>query len=176
MKSVTNCLTTFSMAALIVSGMPHAEACTRVLYETGTGTYIVGRSMDWNDLQMATDFWTFPRGMQRDGGVGPGSINWTSKYGSVIVSVYDLATSDGINEAGMAGNLLYLAESDFGDAAARGKPTLSVGAWLQYLLDNYGTVAETVEAMRADPFTVVSANAPNGRPGIGAYRAVRPQR
>jgi penicillin V acylase-like amidase (Ntn superfamily) len=164
MKWMTNCLTTFSAVALITIGVPHAEACTRVLYETGTGTYIAGRSMDWNDLKMGTDFWIFPRDMKRDGGVGPGSITWTSKYGSVIISIYDMATSDGVNEAGMAGNLLYLAESDFGDQAARGKPTISVGAWLQYLLDNYGTVAETVEAMRSDPFTVVTANAPNGRP------------
>ena len=162
-KGLTNGLAALCLAAAMVAA-PGADACTRVLYETGTGTYIVGRSMDWNDLHMQTDLWVFPRGMARDGGVGPGSIAWTSKYGSVILSVYDLATSDGINEKGMAGNLLYLAESDFGDAAARGKPTLSVGAWLQYLLDNYGTVAETVAAMQSDPFTVVTANAPNGRP------------
>lgn len=157
-------MTILCAVALITIPAPNAEACTRVLYETGTGTYIVGRSMDWNDLQMQTDFWVFPRGMERDGGVGNGSITWTSKYGSVIISIYDMATSDGINEAGMAGNLLYLAESDYGDPASSGKPKISVGAWLQYLLDNYGTVAETVEAMKSDPFTVVSANAPNGRP------------
>jgi penicillin V acylase-like amidase (Ntn superfamily) len=151
------CLTVTLAAA------PVAEACTRVLYETGAGTYIVGRNMDWNDLKMRTDFWAFPRGMKRDGGVGPGSITWTSKYGSVIISVYELATSDGVNEKGLAGNLLYLAESDYGDPATRGKPGLSVGAWLQYFLDNYASVAEAVEAMRSDPFTVVSANAPNGR-------------
>jgi len=162
-NGLVNRLAALCLAAATVAA-PAAWACTRVLYETGTGTYIVGRSMDWNDLTMPTDFWVFPRGMARDGGVGPGSITWTSKYGSVILSVYDLATSDGINEAGMAGNLLYLAESDFGDAAARDKPTLSVGAWLQYLLDNYATVAETVAAMQSDPFTVVTANAPNGRP------------
>jgi penicillin V acylase-like amidase (Ntn superfamily) len=165
MKWVTHCLTAISAVALITIGAARAEACTRVLYETGTATYITGRSMDWNDLQMQTDFWVFPRGMKRDGGVGAGSItSWTSKYGSVIISAYDLATSDGLNEAGMAGNLLYLAESDFGNLAARAKPTISVGAWLQYLLDNYGTVAEAVEAMQSDPFTVVTANAPNGRP------------
>lgn len=137
--------------------------CTRILYRTGTGTYVTGRGMDWNDLDMQTDCWVFPGGMRRDGGVGAGSITWTSKYGSVILSIYDLATSDGVNEAGMVGNLLYLTESDYGDQGARSKPTISVGAWLQYLLDNFGTVAEAVEAMSADPMTVVSADAPNGR-------------
>ena len=143
-----------------------AAACTRVLYETGTGMYITGRSMDWSDLDAQTDLWVFPKGMKRDGGVGKGSITWTSKFGSVIVSFYDSVSSDGVNEAGLAGNLLYLAESDYGNAAARGKPTMSVGAWLQYLLDNYGTVAEAVEAMRPDPFTVILANAPNGAPAL----------
>jgi penicillin V acylase-like amidase (Ntn superfamily) len=138
--------------------------CTRVLYETGTETYITGRSMDWNDPTAKTALWVFPRGMARDGGVGERSITWTSKHGSVITSFYVLATSDGMNEAGVVGNLLYLAESDYGDPAKTGKPTISVGAWLQYLLDNYRTVVEAVEALRSDPFTIVAANAPNGRP------------
>jgi penicillin V acylase-like amidase (Ntn superfamily) len=75
----------FSVA---MAAAPGADACTRVLYETGAGTYIVGRNMDWNDLNMETDFWVFPRGMARNSGVGPDSITWTSKYGSVIISVY----------------------------------------------------------------------------------------
>jgi penicillin V acylase-like amidase (Ntn superfamily) len=138
--------------------------CTRVLYETGTGTFIVGRSMDWNDFTMESYLWVFPKGMERDGGVGPGSTTWTSKHGSAVISIYELATSDGLNEAGLAGNLLYLVEADYGDPATRGKPTISVGALLQYLLDSFGTVAEAVEAMQSDPLTVIPADAPNGRP------------
>ena len=138
--------------------------CTRVYYETGLGTYLTGRTMDWSDVGMATDLWTFPRGMKRDGGTGADALTWTSTYGSTVVAIYDMATSDGLNEAGLAGNLLYLVESDYGDAAARGKPTISVGAWLQYILDSFATVAEAVAALEPDPFTVVSANAPNGKP------------
>ncbi|MEJ8574973.1 linear amide C-N hydrolase [Microbaculum marinum] len=138
--------------------------CTRVLYGTGNGTFLTGRNMDWSDVHMQTDLWAFPRGMARDGGTGEGTVRWTSAYGSVVVAVYDLAVSDGLNEAGLAGNLLYLVESDFGDAAARGKPTISVGAWLQYMLDNYATVAEAVAAMGDDPLTIITADAPNGKP------------
>ena len=50
-----------------------ADACTRFLYETGTNGYIVGRSMDWAE-DPGTDLWAFPRGMERDGGVGDGSV------------------------------------------------------------------------------------------------------
>ena len=105
-----------------------ALACTRFIYETGTNSYIVGRSMDWA-VDPATDLWSFPKGLKRDGGAGPGSVEWTSKYGSVISSFYNIATLDGMNDAGLVANALYLVESDYGDAKASGKPLISVGAW-----------------------------------------------
>ena len=63
------------------------NACTRMLYETGDGNYIVGRSMDWYEC-LGSDLWSFPRGMSRDGGTGPKALAWTSKYGSVVVDAY----------------------------------------------------------------------------------------
>ena len=62
--------------------------------------------------------------MQRDGGLGEGSIKWTSSYGSVISSFYNIATVEGMNEAGLVANTLYLVESDYGDAKASGKPLI----------------------------------------------------
>lgn len=145
---------------------PLASACTRLIYETGNETYLVGRTMDWYD-DTGTDLWVFPRGMKRDGGVGPGSIEWTSKYGSLAADIYDVATAEGINEAGLVANILYLAEADYGDAAASGKPLLSVGAWTQYVLDNFATVAEAVEALSADAFAIVAPPLPGGKPAGG---------
>lgn len=138
-----------------------AEACTRILYETADGKFIVARSMDWYD-PIGTDLWAFPRGMKRDGGVGPNSIEWTSKYGSVVADMYGLASVDGMNEAGLVANTLYLAESDYGDAESSRKPLLSVGAWAQYILDNFATVAEAVEALEKEPFTIVNPDLPRG--------------
>jgi choloylglycine hydrolase len=119
--------------------------------------------MDWNDPTAETALWVFPRGMDRDGGIGKNPVKWTSKYGSVIASFYNAASSDGMNEKGRVANVLYLAESDYGDAAKTGKPTLSIGAWVQYFLDSYATVKEAVEAMKDAPFTVVAPILPNGR-------------
>lgn len=148
---------------LLAIASQQSEACSRILYETGNGTYITGRSMDWNDPTAKTDLWAFPRGLERDGGIGKNPVKWTSKYGSVVASFYDAGTADGMNENGLVGNMLYLVESDYGDPAKTGKPTLSVGAWLQYFLDNYTTVKEAVEAMKDAPFTVVAPILPNGR-------------
>ena len=144
--------------------------CTRILYETGTKNYIVGRTMDWYD-DTGTDLWSFPRGMARDGGVGAGSIKWTSKYGSLVADAYDFATAEGINEAGLVVSLLYLAEADYGDAKTSGKPALSIGGWVQYILDNYGTVAEAVAGLRKEPFTIIAPPLPGGK-AAGAHIAI----
>lgn len=141
--------------------------CTRIKYETGTGTYITGRGMDWNDPNLETNLWVFPRGLERDEGAGENPVKWTSKYGSVIASFYEAASVDGINEKGLVSNVLYLVESDYGDAAKTGKPTLSIGAWAQYFLDNFATVPEAVNAMKSDPFTIVAPVLPNGRAAAG---------
>jgi choloylglycine hydrolase len=122
--------------------------------------------MDWAE-NPGTDLWAFPRGLSRDGGAGTGSIKWTAKYGSVIASFYNIATVDGMNEAGLVANALYLVEADYGDAKASGKPLISVGAWTQYVLDNYSTVAEAVDALSKDRFAVVAPDLPNGRKAGG---------
>ena len=39
-----------ALAGLAVAGsVTVSDACTRILYETGSNDYIVGRSMDWAD-------------------------------------------------------------------------------------------------------------------------------
>ena len=144
----------------------NGEACTRVLYESGKDSFITGRTMDWfEDTQ--TDLWAFPRGMKRDGGAGEGSVKWVSKYGSVAASFYGVATVDGMNETGLVGNHLYLSEADYGTEAHAGKPALSVGALIQFMLDNYATVDEAVAAWRSDPYKIVAPVLPNGKAAAG---------
>jgi penicillin V acylase-like amidase (Ntn superfamily) len=149
---------------------PEADACTRILYESGAKTYTVGRTMDWME-DPSTDLWAFPRGMKRDGGVGAGSIKWTSKRGSLISSFYNMGTVDGMNDAGLVANALYLVEADYGDAAKSKKPKLSVGAWTQYVLDNFATVAEAVTALSREPFAIVAPDLPSGHKA-GAHLAI----
>jgi choloylglycine hydrolase len=146
-----------SLAGFLCS-LPVAQACTRLTYLGDNQTVITARSMDWK-TDVATNLWIFPQGMQRHGEVGPNSIKWTSRYGSVIASGYDISTTDGVNQAGLVTNLLWLVESEY-PAPDRGKPGLSIAAWAQYVLDNYATVAEAVDALRKEPFTLVTATVP----------------
>jgi penicillin V acylase-like amidase (Ntn superfamily) len=84
---------------------PWADACTRVTYLGPDDNVITARSMDWA-VDVGTDLWIFPRGMQRNGEAGPRSLAWTSKYGSVIATGYDISTTDGMNEKGLVANML----------------------------------------------------------------------
>lgn len=143
---------TLSSAPLI------ADACTRLVYLGDNNNVITARSMDWK-LDVGTNLWVFPKGMQRSGQAGPNSLEWTSKYGSVIASGYDLATTDGANEAGLVANVLWLVESRYPDYDGR-TPGLSIAAWAQYVLDSFATVEEAVKALREEKFTVVTANVP----------------
>lgn len=124
---------------------PEAKACTRVLWNDAGIPVTVGRSMDW---PQSTDpkLWAMPRGMKRNGGVPQNPAQWTSRYGSLVTSVYDLGSADGINEKGLGAHLLFLRATDFGPRDAA-KPGMLAGLWAQYVLDNFSTVAEAVEGM-----------------------------
>lgn len=141
-----------------------SSACTRAVLKTEEGTVLTGRSMDWMQ-DIGNNLWAFPRGMSRDGAAGPKSPKWESKYGSVITTIYEMATVDGINEKGLVINILYLAESDYG--AVGDKPPMCISMWGQYVLDNFATVAEAVRALEKEPFRIVAPVLPNGSPAHG---------
>ena len=136
--------------------------CTRVTYLGPDDLVITARSMDWFE-DMGTDLWAFPRGMERDGAAGSRSVRWTSKYGSVIAAAYDIGTADGLNEAGLAANLLYLVEAGYPQDDGR-RPTLCISTWPQYVLDNFASVAETVEALARTPSSCSRPTSPTARP------------
>ena len=151
------------MAAMIgmalVSGA--AYPCSRVLWSDSGMAVVVGRNMDWYE-DTKTNLWALPRGIERDGGVGRNSLRWTARYGSLVAPVYDLGTSDGINEKGLTASILWLAETDFGprDEAV---PGLSIGLWAQYFLDSFATVAEAVAALEKQPIQPVTLEVPGSR-------------
>lgn len=133
-------------------------ACTRAVYFGANKEVITARTMDWkNDIE--TNLWIFPQGMKRTGMADAQSLNWTSKYGSIIASGYDVSTTDGMNEKGLVANILWLVESQY-PKPEKQKPTMSISIWGQYVLDNFASVKEAVEALKSESFTLVSANVP----------------
>ena len=72
------------------------------------------------------------------------TIHWTSRHGSVTFSTWGREFVDGgINEAG-----LYVQEMSLGEAVYPQddtRPRMFMEQWMQYLLDNYETVAQVLE-------------------------------
>ncbi len=153
-------LVLYVFALCVFSCFNKGYACSRAVYKGPDGTVITGRNMDWK-TEIPANLWVFPRGIERNGQVGTSSIKWESKYGSVITSSWDIGSSDGMNEKGLVGNALWLAESKYPDFEKDGnKSGLAIGLWLQYVLDNFATVKEAVNAFRKEEFVVVSYNIP----------------
>ncbi len=64
-----------------------------------------------------------------------------------------------MNEKGLTANFLWLAESEY-PGKTPGKPSMSLSAWLQYVLDSFSTVKEAVETLKKEEFSIVSVIMP----------------
>lgn len=133
--------------------------CTRVIWPDANGSVLVGRNMDFHE-DLMTNLWKQPRGVTRDDGV-EGKLKWTSRYGSIIAAAFDIISVDGLNEAGLGGHILWLAESTYGELDPS-RPALSQAVWLQYFLDNFATVAEAVDWVEKTDVQVVRMPDPTG--------------
>jgi choloylglycine hydrolase len=149
-------------AATVLATSQIADACTRVLWNDNKLAVVVGRTMDWPE---STDpiLTVFPRGMSRDGGragaavaVAQNPAKWTSKYGSLVTTIYGIGTADGFNERGLGAHMLYLTATDFGLRDAS-KPGVQAGLWAQYALDNAATVNEALAILDKIQVVMVSA-------------------
>ena len=148
-------------AGLVLAGV--AQACTRVLWNDNGYGVMVGRTMDWPE-STEPKLTVFPRGLARDGGTAGGAVvvtdnpaRWTSKYGSIVTTIYGIGTADGMNEKGLAAHMLYLNATDFGPRDTA-KPGLHAGLWAQYLLDNAATVDEALKLFDQIQIVMVSSN------------------
>lgn len=155
MKNVMSLLCSTLLTGAVFLGAS-SYACTRLVYLGPENTVLTGRSMDFS-IDIPANLWVFPRGMERSGEVGPNSITWRSKFGSVAASSWDIATPDGMNEKGLVANLLWLVASEYPKFDYDGdRPGLTISAWAQYALDNFATVSEAVAFFQKDSFAIVS--------------------
>ena len=134
-----------------------------MLWNSNQIAVLAGRSMDWPESTQPLIV-AFPRGRHRDGGqlltetvVPDNPLRWTSRYGSVVTTVYGLGSVDGLNEPGLAVHALYLQSTDTGIRNAE-IPGLHTGLWAQYLLDQAATVAEALALMAGVQLVMVGAH------------------
>ena len=116
--------------------------------------------MDWKE-DIMSNIYVFPRGIQRAGYNKGETVKWTSKYGSVIATGYDIGTCDGMNEKGLVAGLLFLPESVY-DRPGDTRPVMGISIWTQYVLDNFATVDEAVAELSKEKFRIDAPDLPNG--------------
>lgn len=137
-----------------------ADACTRVVYEGPEGMIATGRTMDWKE-DPQTNIYIFPQGLHRKGAESEATIEWISKYGSVVAAGYDIGICDGMNEKGLVASLLFLPESVY-ETENDERRVLGLSIWTQYVLDNFATVEEAVKELSKDEFKIDAPDLPNG--------------
>lgn len=137
-----------------------SDACTRVVYDGPEGMTVTGRTMDWKE-DPQTNLYIFPRGIEKKGAQSAKTVQWTSKYGSVVAAGYDIGICDGMNEKGLVANLLFLPESIY-ETENDTRPIMGLSIWTQYVLDNFATVQEAVADLSSDNIRLDAPDLPNG--------------
>ncbi|HXT22260.1 MAG TPA: linear amide C-N hydrolase, partial [Thermoanaerobaculia bacterium] len=142
-------------AVALLIGVAPGLACTTFVLRDG-GMVLFGKNYDWSlgDGLLVVN----PRGLVRTAIVGPGvrAATWTARFGSVTFNQYGVASpSGGINEAGLAIELMWLDEARYPDADQR--PVVGNLEWIQYQLDRHATVGEVIAS---DVEVRIADNAP----------------
>ena len=138
---------------ILVSISAEIEACTRIFWNTNPDLMIVGRNEDYVTASHPT-FVASPRGIKRYGTADDGkkskSIHWTVKYGNVAVYCNNRFPNDGMNEAGLTARTLFYVDGDPNESVAPDskKKELDEDHWVSFVLDNFATVANAVDAIR----------------------------
>jgi len=123
-----------------------AKACSVVLWNDNGQAVVAARTMDlYIDDQPRLVY--LPRGIERRGVAESNAAKWTSKYASSVITGFDAGATDGMNEAGLAAHALYLHGSEHEPEDRR--PAVSNLQWAQYALDNFATVSEALEGLKA---------------------------
>ena len=134
-------------------------ACTRIFWNTNPGLMIVGRNEDYVTASHPTLVAT-ARGVKRwgtaDSAKKARAVAWTVKYGNVAVYANNRFPNDGMNEAGLTARTLYYLDGDPNETVAPNdkKKELDEDHWVSFVLDNFATVAEAVDAIRNDVYIV----------------------
>lgn len=126
-------------------------ACSKMTNNFGHQGVFTARTMDLC-VDLPYDIAIYPRGMKENGGVSSGkSLAWDSKYASIMVRELSDSTKadvDGVNEKGLAVNLLYLDGTKY-ETRNLDKPGVLMVKWAKYVLDNYQNVNEVIKNLNS---------------------------
>ena len=156
-------ISAFSALLALISFTPEEiDACTRVVY-AGDNAVATGRTLDWRE-PIPTSLRIFPRGEKHVSYDDPTcNLEWVSKYGSVTAISYDMGIGEGMNEVGLAVNVLYLPGSVYElPNGQEHRKKLSSSVWPQFFLDQFATVEEAMKVVKQDLVYIDAPSMPGG--------------
>lgn len=160
--------------------------CCRILNSNNPDIPVTGRNLNWLWTTNA-DLYVHPKGMQKMGVSKAFAesqqieemniFTWTSKYASASCIMhglhqgkvpknlapyenYELACSDGMNEAGLVVNAMLNNETDYGEVDVDDK-LLSTIRWGQYVLDSFATVEEAIAELSNPSYRIIDQGMPD---------------
>ncbi len=137
-------LVPFLTALATHAGPSDATACTG--FRTGVeGRFIMGKSYDW-DIGWALVVFN-PIGLEKIAltlGGQDTPATWTSQHASITFDQYGCEMPNGgLNDAGLAIELMILGQTQYPPSDDR--PAVNELQFIQYCLDNFGSVDEMIE-------------------------------
>ncbi len=121
-----------------------SPACTSFALGAG-GSPVVGANFDWtvSDGLIVVNKKGFQKTAMSDPAKKLNPVSWTSQYGSVSFNMYGIDWPwAGMNEAGLVITSMALEETRYPVPDER--PSIHLGQWIQYQLDNFSTVYEVM--------------------------------
>jgi penicillin V acylase-like amidase (Ntn superfamily) len=135
-----------------LAGIAPTHACTAYLLESGEDRAVC-RNYDFSTGEAM--LLVNPRGLGKQGLVPRNQAHWVARYGSLTLNQFGREVPlEGMNEAGLVVATLWLEETVL--SADTTRPGLSSLQWVQYMLDQAGTVKE---ALALDSTVTVAAGA-----------------
>lgn len=142
-----------SVLAACTLPVQQALACTSFLLRSADGGFVYGRTLEFG-LPLQSEMIVVPRnfsmtGTGPDGKVGTG-LTWTTKHGVGGANAFGLPILvDGVNDAGLAGGMLYLPGLALYQEvpASEAKTSIAAHEVLTYVLTSFATVAEVKEGL-----------------------------
>lgn len=157
---------TFAIMATLLMGLMQekSEACTGISLKAADSSFIIGRTIEWGESILPSQYVIIPRGTELTSftPTGCNGLKYTARYGLVGISVIQKEfIADGMNEAGLAAGLFYFpAYGKYPEyQPQKNRHTLSDLQVVSWILSQFSNIDEVKDAFKKIRVTALQGSA-----------------